>query len=53
MTVRLTPEAARLFPDLAERVGTVLRMDGWAVVKWKGLQGEVRLPRDMIEEIAP
>lgn len=48
--VRLTAQAALQFPDLAGRPGVLLRVEGWAVCDWNGMQ--VRLPVEALEPVA-
>ena len=40
--VRLTAAAQARFPDIGARVGTVVAVDGWAVVRFDRM--EVRVP---------
>lgn len=45
--VKLTVQSAATFPDLADCTGVVLRVEtGWAVIKWRGVEGETRLPEN-------
>lgn len=46
--IRLTPSARRLFPDIGDRTGVLLRVEGWAVGDWSGIQ--VRVPMSDLEE---
>lgn len=48
--VNLTAAAAARFPDIGTREGVVLRVDGWPVVKWRGLEMECRIePSDLVQ----
>ena len=42
--VSLTAEAEARFPDIGARVGTAVAVDGWIVVRFQGVDGEVRMP---------
>lgn len=47
--VRLTPIARILFPDIGPRPGVLVRVDGWACVRFG--DREVRLPVTDVEEV--
>jgi hypothetical protein len=51
--VRLTPEAAARFPDLATRTGSVTRSEpnGWVVVRWSGVVGQTTIPAGDLEGV--
>lgn len=51
--VRLTPSARRLFPDIGDRTGLLLRVEGWAVTTWRGLDAETRIPLEHLEGQTP
>lgn len=46
-SIRLTPSAQALFPDIGDRSGVLLRVEGWAVVDWNGMQA--RLPVECLQ----
>lgn len=52
MRVRLTEGGRARFPDIGARDGVVLRMDGWPVIRFRGMECETRLPPEMLEVIA-
>lgn len=48
-SIRLTKNARMLWPDIGTRRGTLVRLDGWAVVRWDRTEFETRVPLEAIE----